>query len=513
MKEHTMANRPLLLLILDGWGHTDQTEHNAIALAKTPNWDKLWKTYPHLLISGSGLDVGLPKGQMGNSEVGHMTLGAGRTLYQDLTKIDQSIKSGNFQQNEALNNIIETTLANHSTLHICGLLSPGGVHSHESHLFAFLSLCQTKGLKQVAIHAFLDGRDTPPQSAKDSLLKLEAHCQKTGCGSIVSLSGRFYAMDRDKRWERTQQAYDLLTNHQAPFSAENALEALEMAYAREETDEFVQPTLIGNPTGSIVDNDTLLWFNFRADRARQLCHALTTPDFKGFERQKTPKLSHFVTFTQYDEHLHSQIAFPPEPIKNGLGECLETNQIRQLRISETEKYAHVTFFFNGGQETPFHLEERILIPSPKVNAYDQQPQMSAPEITQTILATLDKKTFDVIICNFANADMVGHTGNLKAAIEAVECLDDCIGQLSDKILKLDGQMMITADHGNVECMFNSTTQQKHTAHTSELVPFLYVGHRFKSCAKTGTLRDVAPSLLKALDLSIPDEMTGQSLLI
>ena len=428
-----MIPRPLVLIVLDGWGCRASSQDNAIAAADTPTWDKLWQTCPHTTLAASGLEVGLPAGQMGNSEVGHLTMGAGRVLFQDLTRISQAIHNGQFQENRVFNDVLTKATQEHKPLHIFGLVSSGGIHSHEEHLYALLQLAADKGVKNIVIHAFLDGRDTPPKSAKTALMALEQRCHSLNASTharIGSLSGRYYAMDRDKRWERTQAVYTLLTQGKAHRTASSALETLETAYAEGETDEFVKPTLV-LPAQPIQDGDYAIFMNFRADRARQLSTALTDPNFSQFQREIFPKLSAFVTLTEYDETLNALVAFPAPSLENTLGEFLQNHHIPQLRIAETEKYAHVTFFFNGGKETPFAEEDRILIPSPKVSTYDLCPEMSALALTSQLVQAIEAQTYSVIICNYANADMIGHTGNFSATVSAIETLDRCL----DKVLQ------------------------------------------------------------------------------
>lgn len=507
--------RPVALIILDGWGYRVETHANAIALAKKPHWDELWQQCPHTLVSGSGRCVGLPEGQMGNSEVGHLNMGAGRIIHQDFTRIDLAIAQGDFVKNPVLTNVIKQTIKNNTALHILGLLSPGGVHSHERHIMALLELAATQKASRVYIHAFLDGRDTPPKSAESSLARLMTHCQTTGCGKIVSIIGRYYAMDRDKRWERIQQAYDLLTQGKADYDAPDALLGLQQAYARGETDEFVKATSIHEPLErpiTIDDHDAIIFMNFRADRAREITHAFIDSNFTGFTRKKWPSVT-FVSLTEYDPTFNIPVAFPSEPLNNMFGEYISALGLNQLRIAETEKYAHVTFFFNGGIEKPYPLEDRILVPSPRVATYDLQPEMSAPEVTEQLVNVIKNKQYDVIICNFANPDMLGHTGNLPATIKAIEVIDTCLGKIITALKSVGGEAIITADHGNAELMFNETTHQPHTAHTHELVPLVYFGR--KAIVPPGhdaILSDIAPTLLYLMGLPIPKEMTGQSLL-
>lgn len=505
---------PLLLIILDGWGYREETDSNAIAAAHKPNWDFIWKHYPHTLISGSGQCVGLPQGQMGNSEVGHLNMGAGRIVHQDLTRIDAAIESGDFFTNDVLVSAINKAKASQNAVHIMGLLSPGGVHSHEEHIEALVELLAKLQAPPVYIHAFLDGRDTPPRSAAPSIAALEKKCHDLQCGHIVSLIGRYYAMDRDKRWDRIQKAYELLVQGQAPFKAKLAQDALAQAYARGENDEFVQATSIpvqGN-TVMIEDGDVLIFMNFRADRARELTEAFIIADFKGFIRSKWPQLGEFVCLSEYDARYASPIAFPPQAITHIFADCISQAGLKQLRIAETEKYAHVTFFFNGGVETPFPGEDRVLIPSPAVATYDLQPEMSAPLLTQRLISEIKKQNYDVIICNFANPDMVGHSGNFPATVKAIETIDKCLGEILSIIIETDGELLITADHGNAEQMFDYVTNQAHTAHTSDPVPFLYVGRKATIAKENGKLSDISPTMLYLLGLPQPKEMTGQTLL-
>lgn len=506
--------KPLVLLILDGWGYREQTDNNAIAQANTPVMDKLWQEHPHSLISGSGLDVGLPAGQMGNSEVGHVNLGSGRVVYQDFTRITKAIKDGDFFTNKVLLDAVTTAKNNSKAVHIMGLLSDGGVHSHEEHILAMIKLAEQHGAGPVYFHAFLDGRDTPPRSAKASLSKITEHFAQSGSGQIASIIGRYFAMDRDKRWDRVKQAYDLLTQGNAKFVAKDAISALKDAYQRDENDEFVQATVITGADGKPVqmqDGDTLIFMNFRADRARQLSRAFTEPDFNGFKRTHQPKLANFVMLTQYAADIDAPCAYPPEALHNVLGEWLAKHNKTQLRISETEKYAHVTFFFSGGRETEFAGESRILVPSPSVATYDLQPEMSSTELTDQLVNAIQSGDFDVIICNYPNGDMVGHTGILAAAITAVEAVDHCIGRVVSALQQVGGECLITADHGNAEMMQDPNSGQAHTAHTSGPVPLIYVG-RPATAIDGGILSDIAPTMLHLLNLPKPAEMTGKVLM-
>ncbi|WP_035384208.1 2,3-bisphosphoglycerate-independent phosphoglycerate mutase [Ferriphaselus sp. R-1] len=509
-----MKVTPVLLLILDGFGYREDTDYNAITSAHKPNWDRLWASYPHTLIHTSEMAVGLPDGQMGNSEVGHLNIGAGRVVYQELTRVDVAIQDGSFNTNPAFTQAIAQVKQSGKALHVLGLLSPGGVHSHESHIHAMLELAQRSGLSRVYVHAFLDGRDTPPRSAAASLQRLQAKCDALGTGRIASVVGRYFAMDRDNRWDRVQSAYDLLTQGRAAFAATDALTALNNAYARDENDEFVRATAIVPPGSQPVgmeDGDAVIFMNFRADRARQLTHALTDAEFSGFTREVLPRLSSFVTLSNYGEDIHATAAFSPEAIRNGIGEYLSNLGLKQLRIAETEKYAHVTYFMSGGSEQPYPGEDRILVPSPNVATYDLKPEMSAFEVTDKLVAAIQSGQYQAIICNYANGDMVGHSGDLAAAIKAVEALDICIGRVVEAMQAAGGEVLITADHGNVEQMLDRSTHQAHTAHTLNTVPFLYIG-RPAQLAATGALKDIAPSLLTMMGLPQPVEMTGHSLI-
>jgi 2,3-bisphosphoglycerate-independent phosphoglycerate mutase len=503
-----------VLVVLDGFGYSEATEGNAIAAAHTPNWDRYWKEAPHTLISGSGTDVGLPAAQMGNSEVGHMNLGAGRVVYQDLTRINRAIEQGEFARNRAINRCFDRVEKSGGTLHVMGLLSPGGVHSHEDQIFALLRIAAERGLTRIMLHAFLDGRDTPPRSAHDSLARAEALFDELGVGRVASICGRYFAMDRDRRWDRVRRAYNLLVRGEAPFHASSATQALRDAYERDESDEFVQPTAIHEASdlpARMVDGDAVIFMNFRADRARQLTRAILDESFDGFERRTVVKLTDFVMLTRYADDIHTSCAFEPAVLTNTLGEYIASLGKTQLRIAETEKYAHVTFFFSGGREDPFPGEKRLLIPSPQVATYDLQPEMSAAKVTDQLVAAIERREFDLIICNYANGDMVGHTGKFDAAVKAVETLDTCLGRVEAALAATGGQMLITADHGNVEQMFDAQTNQAHTAHTSEPVPLVYLGPKTVQLTDGGTLSDVAPTLLTLMHLDIPGEMTGKSL--
>jgi 2,3-bisphosphoglycerate-independent phosphoglycerate mutase len=505
---------PVLLVILDGFGYSEDPANNAIAAADKPNWDRLWRDYPHTLINASEKFVGLPSAQMGNSEVGHLNIGAGRVVYQELSKVDLAIEDGSFYTNAALSKAVEQVKQNNSALHIMGLLSPGGVHSHENHVLAMLEMAARNGLKKVYLHAFLDGRDTPPKSAASSLQWLQHKCAALGVGQIASMVGRFYAMDRDQRWDRVQSAYDLLTQGLAAFSATDPLSGLEQAYARGESDEFIKATAIvpnGGTTTKMQDGDVVVFMNFRADRAREISRALTDEAFTGFVRTYRPKLANFTTLSRYGEEFNYPCAYTQDAIHNDFGEYISNLGLKQLRIAETEKYAHVTYFFSGGKEQPYPNEERILVPSPKVATYDLKPEMSAFEVTEKLEAAIANRQYDAIICNYANGDMVGHSGNMEAAIKAIEALDVCIGRIVKAMQTIGGEVIITADHGNAEQMIDHQTHQAHTAHTMNLVPFLYIGRKFE-LAEQGALRDIAPSLLALMGLPQPEEMTGRSLI-
>ena len=508
---------PVILLILDGFGYREEIADNAIAQAKKPNWDRLWSQYPHTLINASEHYVGLPDGQMGNSEVGHLNIGAGRVVYQDFERVNQSIKSGEFFELPVLVTAIEQLKAEDKALHIFGLLSDGGVHSHEDHIHAMVEMAIHRGLKKVYVHAFLDGRDTPPVSAQPYLQKLEAKLQSLGAGKIVSICGRFYAMDRDKRWPRVEAAYDMITEGISEFRADTALAGLQAAYARGENDEFVKATVIAGQNEQPVhveDGDVIVQMNFRSDRARQLTHALLAENFDGFHRRHVRKLAGYFTLTMHDKNEKAAIPiFAPFEVKNTFGEYIANQGFNQLRIAETEKYPHVTFFFNGGEELVFDGEDRILVPSPQVATYDLKPEMSAHEVTDKLEEAILSRQYHAIICNYANCDMVGHSGILEASIKAVEAVDACIGRVVAAMQSIGGEVIITADHGNVEQMMDNVNHQPHTQHTTNLVPFLYIGRKAQ-LAKVGegALSDIAPTLLKMMGLPQPAEMTGKPLL-
>lgn len=506
---------PLALIILDGWGHSESRQANAIYTANTPVWDALWANRPKTLISCSGTGVGLPEGQMGNSEVGHTTIGAGRVVYQNLTRINKAIADGEFARNTAYTNAIDKAVKAGKAVHIIGLLSPGGVHSHEDHILAAIDLAARRGASQLYLHAFLDGRDTPPRSAQQSLTKAEAKFAELGIGRIASLCGRFYAMDRDQRWQRTQAAWQLLVEGHAEHRADSALTALEQAYARNENDEFLAPTLLcgaDQAPAVIADGDAVIFMNFRPDRARQLTRAFVDQDFGDFPQSVRPTLSAFVMTTEYADDLDAACAFGPQATPNSFGEYLAALGKTQLRIAETEKYAHVTFFFSAGRESTFAGEQRILVPSPDVSTYDLCPEMSAREVTDKLIEAIESQQFDAIICNFANGDMVGHTGVFAAAVTAVEVLDECLGRIINALHKVGGQSLITADHGNVEQMLDPHTGTTLTSHTVDPIPLVYVGEHAVTLHSGGSLADVAPTMLALMDIPAPAEMTGHSLL-
>ena len=507
-----MDKKLTMLMILDGFGINENEKGNAVKLANTPNIDKLMKTCPTTQIYTSGMQVGLPDGQMGNSEVGHTNIGAGRIVYQELTKITKSIEDGDFFSIPELVEAIENCKKNHSKLHILGLLSDGGVHSHIRHLFALLELAKRKDFEDVYVHCFLDGRDTPPASGESYIAKLEEKMKEKGVGKIASISGRFYAMDRDKRWQRVQKCYDALVNGKGN-KAGSSIKAIEDSYQKEVFDEFVEPTVIysgDSPVATIQNNDSVIFFNFRPDRAREITRTLVDPDFKEFETKKM-KL-YFVCFRQYDETIPNvEIAFKLETLKNTFGEYISNLGLTQLRIAETEKYAHVTFFFNGGEEKQYPGEDRILVPSPKVETYDMQPEMSAEEVTVKVVEAIKSGKYNVIILNYANPDMVGHTGSLEAAIKAIEKIDDCVQRVVDAVKEQGGELLITADHGNAEQMIDYKTGEPHTAHTTNPVPLILVG-KDDVKLKSGKLADIAPTMLDMMGIEKPEQMTGNSLI-
>ncbi|MFM2479097.1 2,3-bisphosphoglycerate-independent phosphoglycerate mutase [Celerinatantimonas sp. MCCC 1A17872] len=504
------SKKPLALIIMDGWGYRSDSANNAVAQANTPVLDNLSQTCASTHISGSGLDVGLPDGQMGNSEVGHTNIGAGRIVYQDLTRIDKDIAEGTFFSHPVLKATVDNAVAKGKAIHIMGLMSPGGVHSHENHILAMVELAAKAGGENIYVHAFTDGRDTPPQSAQGSIDLFEAKFKELGKGRFASMVGRYYAMDRDNRWERVQEAFDVISQGKGVYNAASATQALADAYERGEKDEFVKATVIGDAV-QIQDDDAIIFMNFRADRAREITRAFVDDDFTGFERAVHPKTD-FIMLTQYAADIKTQCAYPPEDLVNTLGEWLEKKGKTQLRISETEKYAHVTFFFNGGKEEPFNGEDREIVPSPKVATYDLQPEMSSEELTDKMVGAIKSGKYDVIICNYPNGDMVGHTGVMEAAVKACEAVDHSIGRVVEALKEVGGECLITADHGNAEQMVDPKTGGAHTAHTNLPVPFIYVG-REATMQEGGRLSDIAPTMLSLMGEEIPQEMTGHPLVV
>ncbi len=506
-----IKNKPTMLMILDGFGLNPRKEGNAIALADSSNLDQIFAKYPHTALDACGMAVGLPEGQMGNSEVGHLNIGAGRIVYQELTRITKAIDDGDFFENKALLAAMNHVKENGSALHLSGLLSDGGVHSHISHLIALLDMAKKEGLEKVFVHCFLDGRDVPPRCAGQYIEVLQNHMNQIGLGEIAVISGRYYAMDRDKRWERVEKAYDAMTlgvSH-AAFEAATGCAAVDMAYLRDENDEFVQPTSTG--AGVVNDNDAIIMFNFRPDRAREITRAFVDEYFDGFPRKKKIENLKYVCMTQYDATMPNvEIAFPPQTLENTFGDYIATKGLKQLRIAETEKYAHVTFFFNGGVEAPCDGEDRILVPSPKVATYDLQPEMSAPEVTDRVIQQIEKDQYDCIVLNFANADMVGHTGIMEAAVAAIETLNTCVPPIVDAVLAKGGQILLTADHGNADCMLDEDGNVV-TAHSLNQVPLVHIAEAPVQLADGGKLADIAPTLLALMGLDIPKEMTGKSL--
>lgn len=507
--------KSVMLIIRDGWGINKNIHYNAVYKANTPFTDYLKKTYPWIPIKTSGLAVGLPEGQMGNSEVGHLNLGAGRIVYQEITRIDKAIEDGSFFKNEEFLKAIKNVKDNNSSLHLLGLLSDGGVHSHINHLKALLRLCKDNGINRVYVHAFLDGRDVPPRCADIYIRDLESFYKKIGIGAFASVSGRYYAMDRDKRWDRTKLAYDALTLGEG-LRAKSAIDALNKAYDREEDDEFVKPTVIeknNKPVAVVDDNDSVIFFNFRPDRARQLTYAFNLEEFSGFNRERFPK-TYYVCMTLYDEaYPDIPVAFKKYQLKGLLGEVISKEGLKQLRIAETEKYAHVTYFFNGGEEQPFDGEDRVLIPSPKVATYDLKPEMSAYEVMERVLEEISKDKYSLIVLNFANGDMVGHTGVFDAAVKAIETVDACMKQIYNVFVKeKNGILFITSDHGNAEKMWDDKTNSPYTAHTTFPVEFFAINVGNVSLRDDGKLADIAPTILHVLGIDKPDEMTGESLL-
>lgn len=507
-----MRKKPVMLAILDGYGKSDIIEGNAVAAASTPNMDRLMAQYPNSIIHASGMDVGLPEGQMGNSEVGHTNIGAGRIVYQELTRITKSIADGDFFENEALLSACKNCRDNGTALHVMGLLSDGGVHSHNSHLYAVLELAKRQGLQKVYVHCFMDGRDVSPTSGVEFAKELVEKIRSIGVGEIATVMGRYYVMDRDNRWERVQKAYDAMVLGKGEL-CESAVTCIAESYNQDVTDEFIVPAVVtkdGAPVGTIQQNDSVVFFNFRPDRAREITRTLVDPAFEGFARAYFPV--HFVCMTQYDANMPNvDVAFKPEKLTNTFGEYISKLGMKQLRIAETEKYAHVTFFFNGGVEQPYAGEDRILVPSPKVATYDLQPEMSAYIVTDKLLEALDKVDYDAVILNFANCDMVGHTGVMEAAVKAVEAVDECIGKVADKVLEKGGVILITADHGNAEQMLDPADHSVFTAHTTNVVPFVVAGAGDVKLKK-GRLADLAPTMLDIMGIEKPAEMTGESLI-
>lgn len=507
--------KPVALIILDGFGEREDATDNAISAAQTPTWDALKTQYPRVLISTSGESVGLPDGQMGNSEVGHMNLGAGRIVYQNFTRINKSIKDGDFFQNPALVNAMDAAINQGKAVHLLGLLSPGGVHSHSNHIKELASMAAKRGAKAIYLHGILDGRDVAPQSAQPFIEDIEAHMASLGLGDnakLATLVGRYYAMDRDNRWDRVQKAYDMYTQGKAKYQAANGVEGLLASYERDIHDEFIDDTILGAPV-KVEDGDSIIFANFRPDRAREITRAFVDSDFDGFERSEHPAISDFVMMTEYAASIQTSCAFPPSPMSNDLGEYVSNLGKTQLRIAETEKYAHVTFFFSGGREELYPGEERILINSPDVATYDLKPEMSAPEVTDKLVEAIENQKYDLIVCNYANGDMVGHTGVFDAAVKAVEALDVCLKRVTDAILKVGGECLITADHGNCEQMLDPNGGPM-TQHTTGPVNLVHVSQKGKGLAlkSGGSLCDIAPTLLNMMGEQQPDEMTGQSLL-
>ena len=506
-----MSKKTTALFILDGWGYSETSTSNAITAANTPNWDKLWNNRPHSLISTSGMAVGLPDGQMGNSEVGHMNLGAGRTVYQNFTRIGKAIEDGSFFENPVLVQAVDKAVKANKAVHILGLLSGGGVHSHHDQIIAMCEMAAKRGATKVYVHGFTDGRDTPPRSAMSPITALEAKLSTIGVGRIATLTGRYFAMDRDNRWDRVETAYNAIAFGKAEHQEATAKEAIENGYARNQNDEFIPATLIGDKV-QLEEGDAVIFANFRPDRARELTRAFIDIEFSGFERKKIPPLSAFVSFTEYASDIKTEVAYPPVALSNTLGEVLSKLGKKQLRIAETEKYAHVTFFFNGGEEAIFDGEERELIPSPNVATYDLKPEMSAPEVTDKLVEVISAGKYDTIICNFANGDMVGHSGVFDAAVKAVEAVDHCLGRILDALEINGGTGMITADHGNVEQMLSDDGSQPLTSHTIGPVPLVLVSQDAKLGIESGSLCDIAPTILDIMGIEQPSEMTGTSLL-
>lgn len=511
----TAMKKSTVLLILDGFGYSEKTKYNAIAAAHKPVFDKLWANNPKSLIETSGMAVGLPEGQMGNSEVGHMSIGAGRVVYQSFTRINKAISDGEFFTNPVYVNAIDSAIAAGKAVHILGLLSDGGVHSHQEHIYAMMKMAAQRGAKEIYLHAFLDGRDTAPRSAQASLQKAQSLFEELGVGRVASIIGRYFALDRDNRWDRVKQAYDVMVTGDAEYDALTAVEGLQAAYARDENDEFVKATVIcaeDEEVATINDGDSVIFMNFRPDRAREVTHALVDETFDGFTRELHPNIAHFVQTTEYASSIKTPVAFLPEDLTNSFGDYLSQLGKTQLRIAETEKYAHVTFFFNSGNETAYPGEDRILVPSPQVATYDLQPEMNAPLLTDKLVEAIESGKYDAIICNYANCDMVGHSGLMAAATKAVEAVDICVGRVLAAVDKMGGEMLITADHGNVEEMFDELTGQPNTQHSTLPVPFIFCSTRQGIIASGGSLADVAPTMLHLMGLPQPVEMTGKNLI-
>lgn len=513
----SILHKPLMLVILDGWGIREEINGNAIENARHPNFNQLWKNNPHTTLLASGEAVGLPEGQMGNSEVGHLNIGAGRVVFQEFTRISRAIKDESILKNQVLAGIMDQVKQNNKALHLMGLLSDGGVHSHIKHLFALLEMAAGRGLKEIYVHCFLDGRDVPPSNAVEYISLLQQKFKDLGVGAIATVMGRFYAMDRDNRWDRVARAYQAMSYGQG-IKAPLPQVAVEQSYDKRITDEFVEPTVIvdgnGNPVTTIKTGDGVIFFNFRADRAREITRAFVDEEFNGFDRGNNRPRVNYACMTQYDVTINAPVAFPPQNLSLTLGQVLAEKGLKQLRIAETEKYAHVTFFFNGGVEEPNQGEDRILIPSPKVATYNLKPEMSAFEVTEEVLEKIKSNVYDVIVLNFANTDMVGHTGVMEAAVKAVEAVDACLGKIIDAVRLQGGILMVTADHGNVECMFDEATGEPVTCHTTDRVPLILVkkdGQNIK--LKPGALEDVAPTMLELLGINKPEEMTGSSLIV
>lgn len=504
-------NKRVLLCIMDGWGIAEESIKDATKEAKTPNIDRFYKEEKNMQIYADGEHVGLPDGQMGNSEVGHLNIGAGRIVYQDLTRINKSIKDGSFFENEKFLNAVKHVEKNNSSLHLFGLVSTGGVHSSLEHIFALIEFAKRQKLKRVYLHAFLDGRDTPPKSAEGFIKEVEEKLKEAGLPNIASICGRYYAMDRDNRWDRVEKAYNMLLMGEGN-KAETAIEAIEKSYEKGITDEFVEPTVINVKNSRIEDNDAIIFFNFRPDRAREISKAINFKDFDGFKRKAVRKNIYYVTFKQYDASFPFPVAFEPQPLTNILGEWLDKKGIKQFRTAETEKYAHVTFFFNGGIDEPNKLETRVLINSPKVATYDLKPEMSANEVCEEVLKAIDNKEYGFILVNFANPDMVGHTGIMEAAVKACETVDNCVGKIVEKAKENNVSVILTADHGNAECMEDKTTHAPYTAHTTNPVPLFIINAGNIELKKTGALCDIAPTVLDILGIEKPNEMTGETLI-